>query len=340
MNDIISVIVPIYNAEEYLDKCITSIVNQNYFHLEIILVNDGSTDRCAAICNEWKKKDSRIKVIHQINQGQSVARNAALDCCNGRYVVFVDADDYVDADYIGYLYDLLTRNDSDIAICEYQMVTSNGIKLNKVFDDDKQWKLDTKQALVELCLEKKFSSSPCAKIYKKELFDDIYFPNGRVYEDLATVYRLFLKAEKIVFGRCCLYYYLRHNNSTMTTQNYQKIVDAICFAEEMCKDITEYCPELEGIAKYRLFVESVYAFRTVCMMANSDLSKASLIDYLYQIMRDCYRNAIVYSPMRRMKLYAFASIFGRKTLEVIASVEVKTSRFIKLRLKGVVCEKK
>ena len=120
MNPLISVIVPVYKAEKYLDKCVQSIVNQTYKNLEIILVDDGSPDNCPEMCDEWAKKDSRIKVIHKENGGVSSARNAGLDNSFGDYIGFVDSDDFIENDFYECLYDNLVENGADISFCTFK----------------------------------------------------------------------------------------------------------------------------------------------------------------------------------------------------------------------------
>ena len=115
--ELVSVVVPVYKVERYLDKCIGSIVKQTYTNLEIILVDDGSPDNCPQMCDEWAKKDARIRVIHKENGGLSDARNAALDICTGTYVVFVDSDDYVHPEYVSYLYEMIVQHNADLAVC-------------------------------------------------------------------------------------------------------------------------------------------------------------------------------------------------------------------------------
>ena len=119
-SDLISIIIPVYNVQDYLKECVDAIINQSYSNIEVILVNDGSTDNSPAICDEYSKKDSRIKVIHKKNEGPAMARNAALDIASGKYLNFIDSDDLIHKDMISILYNNLINNDADISICNYQ----------------------------------------------------------------------------------------------------------------------------------------------------------------------------------------------------------------------------
>ncbi|MBR1540013.1 MAG: glycosyltransferase [Clostridia bacterium] len=125
--ELISIIVPVYKVEKYLDKCINSIVSQTYKNLEVILVDDGSPDSCGKMCDEWTQKDTRIKVIHKENGGLSDARNFGLDCAKGKYIQFVDSDDYIEKDMIEFLYKNLKENNADISICSNYMVDEENV---------------------------------------------------------------------------------------------------------------------------------------------------------------------------------------------------------------------
>ena len=145
-NPLISVIVPVYKVENYLDKCIDSIVNQTYNNLEIILVNDGSPDNCPQICDEWKEKDNRIKVIHKENGGVSSARNKGLEIATGSYIAFIDSDDWVEENYISSLYDAIVSNDAQVALCSYNRVVGKHIEKILITNNDKI--VDSKEYLI------------------------------------------------------------------------------------------------------------------------------------------------------------------------------------------------
>ena len=125
MEDLITIVVPVYKVEKYIDRCVTSILNQTYKNLQIILVDDGSPDNCGKICDEYAKKDNRIEVIHKENGGLSDARNAGINIAKGKYIAFVDSDDYVSNDYIEYMYKILKKENAKISICELQIVWKN-----------------------------------------------------------------------------------------------------------------------------------------------------------------------------------------------------------------------
>lgn len=215
----ISIIVPIYNVEQYLRKCIYSLINQTYKNLEIILINDGSSDNSGLICDEYAKKDDRIKVIHKENEGVSVARNIGLDIATGEYIFFIDSDDYLNTNAILILFDNLKKYDADISMCEYIRVYDYNYKEKTIKEDIKIYKN------IE-ALEKLYNDtftfhenyglfiSPGSKLYKKKLFENIRYPIGKFYEDGATIYKVLYNAKKIVHTNLILYYYYQRQGST------------------------------------------------------------------------------------------------------------------------------
>ena len=218
MKEWISVIVPIYNVEDYLPKCIDSIISQTYRDLEIILVDDGSTDNCSKICDEYKKKDIRIKVIHKENGGLPSARNTGLDIANGSLIGFVDSDDYIEPTMYEKLYDNMKKNHSDISICNYYKVNNNRKKIMvkeielKEFCSvgrDKFTNIHSKYATL--------MSIAWNKLYKKEIFNDIRYPDGQIYEDSYIICNLLEKAKKISFILEPLYYYVYRKNSIINS---------------------------------------------------------------------------------------------------------------------------
>lgn len=210
MNDLISVIIPVYKVEEYLHRCMESVLTQTYQNLEIILVDDGSPDRCPEICDAYARQDSRVKVIHQQNAGLSGARNAGMDAAAGIYFAFIDSDDYVAADFIERLYEACVSTGSPLGICRWTYVRGEGLPEHKT-DKEQQ---DTVQVLTawELmerlyCPDGAYYVVAWNKLYKRELWDGIRYPLGRIHEDEATTHRIFHQAEQGVFVDLPLYGY-------------------------------------------------------------------------------------------------------------------------------------
>lgn len=208
----ISIIVPCYNVEQYLSKCIDSIINQTYKNLEVWLVDDGSPDRCGEICDEYAKKDTRIKVIHKKNGGLADARNVALDAMTGEYVVCVDSDDYISPTHIEGLYHLLEKYGADISVNSF-CAFYEGSSPNPKPKSGKDWVLDGLHATEMMFYQEHFDTTAWGKMYKASLFDGIRYPKGLLFEDLPTTYRLFLKANKVAYNDEQSYYYLLRSNS-------------------------------------------------------------------------------------------------------------------------------
>ena len=206
MNPTISVIVPCYNVEQYLPKCIESILAQTYQNLEILLVDDGSPDRCGAICDEYAEKDGRIRVIHKPNGGLADARNAALDVMTGDYVVCIDSDDYVSPTHIEGMYNLANKYDAEIAVNCWCTFLDGSDPQPKVYGKERV--MTNMEAIEAMFYQEMFDTCAWGKIYKSELFDGIRYPKGILFEDLPTTYKLFLKANKVAYSPEQSYYYL------------------------------------------------------------------------------------------------------------------------------------
>lgn len=218
----ISVIVPIYNVEEYLKRCIDSIINQTYRNLEIILVDDGATDNCPLIADEYKKIDKRIKVIHKTNGGLSDARNAGIEIATGEYLMFIDSDDEINENMISILYDNLKKHDADISICGYQKIYI-GDDIKKVYKE-----YDVKVCKYNLFENMyntygKYTIVAWNKLYKKELFETLRYPKGKVHEDEFVIHELLKKCNTLVYDTRELYYYYQRNNSITSNFNLKRL---------------------------------------------------------------------------------------------------------------------
>ena len=200
MKELVSVIIPVYKVEEYLNQCVDSVLNQTYEELEIILVDDGSPDNCPKICDAYKLIDSRIIVIHKENGGQGTARNLALDICRGQYIAFLDSDDYWESTYIETLLNEMNLYNADIAICNYNHVNENGRVLKNGPRSRISHKVYTGTEAMEVALYwREFGVAPWAKLYRREIWKNVRYNEDRIYEDLATTYKVYFEAQKVVF---------------------------------------------------------------------------------------------------------------------------------------------
>lgn len=250
---LISVIVPIYNAEPYLRKCIDSILAQTYPELEVILVDDGSSDQSGVICEEYAQRDKRIIVIHQENTGQAGARNHGLSIATGKYVGFVDSDDWIAPEMYQTLLDSLLRNDGDLAVCGRYTVKNNIIKTSNGFNLSKETVMTTEEAIERFMTYKAIDSSCWDKLYKKALLSDIRFPLGYICEDVPFVYDALTKAKKIVHCAKPLYYVLIRSGSTSRSSFNHKGMGLYYYFRDVSQKCKRDFPRLTHQADYLFF---------------------------------------------------------------------------------------
>ena len=258
MDELISVIIPIYNLEAYLQNCIESVIAQTYKNLEIILVDDCSSDGSINICRSYEKKDKRIKVIEKgKNEGAGIARNTGIDIAHGQYIMFVDGDDFIARNCVKELYAVLRKGRGDISVClrkevyDFKHIASMEAENNIEYEC-----MNSKQALENLCYQRKITPGPCEKLFKIELFDDLRFPNTG-YEDLAIIYRLIDKANLILFFPVEKYYYLQHRNNTTLGKFNRKKLDRVLVAKQMMEFIENKYSDLATCAKVRFFIANI-----------------------------------------------------------------------------------
>lgn len=310
----VSVIIPVYKVEKYLRKCVDSVINQTYTDLEIWLVDDGSPDTCPAICDEYAAKDSRVKVIHKENGGLSDARNAALDVMTGKYVTFVDSDDYIAEDAIQTWYDSLTSNDADMAVGNMLSFDENGDISNFFSPADRETILNDEEILSLL-------SPPCApnRLYKSEIFSDIRYPVGRLYEDVFTWHKILSKVSRIALTGKVSYYYLVRSGSIMHSEydiRFTDIVFAIRGRYEWLDSIGQQ--KLANEARMFIYTRVAVAFAHLDPKNSVHSKKLNEIKAIYD---ECYKvlikdNIGIKQKVRLWMLYRLPSLhtklFGSK----------------------------
>lgn len=266
----ISIVVPVYNVEKYLSKCILSILNQSFTDFELILIDDGSKDNSGRICDEYRGRDSRIKVIHQENLGLSSARNVGLETSEGKYVTFIDSDDFIHPNMLEVLYNNMLENEADISICDYNLVYE-GKEIYKELGDN-NIRLYNNIEGVRKIVEKSEASMITAwsKLYKRSLFYDIRYPVGKYHEDEFVTYKLLYKSTKIVTTSAKLYYYLQRSNSITGSafsikrlEKLEALEEAIMFFKNQNNKELAYLAEFRyllniQIAYYRVKYEVNY----------------------------------------------------------------------------------
>ena len=237
----ISIIVPIYNTEKYLKKCLDSILDQTYKNIEIILVNDGSTDNSGNICNEYVKKDNRFKVIHCKNGGVAKARNIGLSKVSGDYIGFVDSDDYIEPFMFESMLKRIIKDKSNLVVCGRNQI--NGKNITSIKGNDMI--LKSEEALKLLIEDNIVRNHLCSILCGKEFYNDIYFEEGKIYEDVRVICKLFIKAKNIsLLGECCYNYVIRTDSlsNEVNVENWMDLFNALRIQKKNC--IVEY-PQLE-----------------------------------------------------------------------------------------------
>lgn len=245
----ISIIVPVYNVENYLEKCIKSILQQTFKNFELILVDDGSTDNSRIICDKYKDIDSRISVIHKFNGGQSSARNVGIDNAKGRYIGFIDADDYIENDMYQILYENIEMNNADMSICGV-IRENDGKRTSWIKALDSAMVMSPKEALLLTIKGTYMNISPCNKLYKKSVFDNLRFVEGKVFEDFHITPDMFNKCKKIAYTPEEKYIYVCRENSTMTK--------ALLNPKEDIISCTEYVIENIKVNNNDIYLESLW----------------------------------------------------------------------------------
>lgn len=244
----ISIIVPIYNVEKYIRKCIESIINQTYRNIEIILVDDGSPDNCGKICDEYAKKDSRVKVIHKKNGGLSDARNKGTEVATGEYIMYVDSDDYIELSACEELYNIINAGNVDIVCYNFKKVDElgNTIDNKNIYSQGNSKKIiemTYEEAMVDNLNRRNIRYEAGSKIYANKIVKKIKFPLNMLAEDFATFYKFLAEAKKIVFYDRCLYNYVQRNGSIMSKKDTKLYLDMFITEKDIYYVMKKVCKE-------------------------------------------------------------------------------------------------
>ncbi|MDD3341522.1 MAG: glycosyltransferase family 2 protein [Bacilli bacterium] len=304
--DLISIVVPIYNVEKYLRKCLESIINQTYKNLEIILVDDGSPDKCGEICDDFEKIDKRIKVIHKKNGGLSDARNCGLEIAIGKYMCFIDSDDYIELDMVEKLYKAICKENADISICGMMIEYEDGRKINKTKKNNYKKIMDKMSGLKMLNSFYLFDMATCDKMFKTELFgNDIRYPIGKKSEDFYTTYKLFFKANKSIYIPEALYHYYQRENSISRNKNN---IDR-AYIDGSIDQLNFFKKEIPSLV---YIAESTYAFANIAYYNNyldynikiSHLKKKQLKEEVKKYLKSIINNDVI-SKVKKIQSFIF-----------------------------------
>lgn len=261
---LISIVIPVYNVEEYISRCLESILNQTFQNLEIILVDDGSTDNSGQLCDSYAELDLRITVIHTENCGVASARNRGLDVIHGQYFSFVDADDYISTNHIQVLYELLNDDDVDISVCGHNLVYNNGKILrepNQKFLSNQYIRyMNRDEALINILYKKRLISGVWGKLFKTDLLKSTRFPQCKFNEDLPFLFELLMKSSGWVYANIPTYNYYQRNTSLTHSLNIDTIPDTIRICEEIKSKSVEVSPNCENAARANLLQYCFYCY--------------------------------------------------------------------------------
>lgn len=249
---LISVIIPTYNVESFIKECIDSIEYQTYKNLEILLIDDGSTDNSGDICDEYALKNNRIKVIHKNNGGLSDARNVGIDLAQGDYIAFIDSDDFIYPEYFEYLYELISKNNADMSSCQPILVDESGNTMSTLITEKDHIEIVSgrENCMAEYVISNKINTTAWGNLYKTSLFkkSGIRYPVGKYHEDVFTTYRIIDLCEKIVVGNRKLYAYRQRGGSIINSGFSEKHLDGIYGSIQRFEFISSKYPRLKRVA--------------------------------------------------------------------------------------------
>ncbi len=298
---LISIIVPVYNVEKYIRRCVDSLINQTYKNLEIILIDDGSPDNSGAICDEYAERDNRIKVIHKENGGVSSARNVGLDNTSGEYIGFIDADDYIDFQMYEVLYNNLTDNEADISMCVYALENSSG-EFIPHYSSEITEAFDREQAISEMLKQVKYTCSLWDKLFSARLIESVRFDEEISHnEDLLFVYQLMKKSDKAVYTSRPMYYYCKNEQSASRVKFSDKNTTMLKAQTMVLEDIRENVPEIYDVALTEYVKTAIFNLTAI---VKSNYQNKEYIEKLREIVKDNLRFFLKSYVAKGYKLYA------------------------------------
>lgn len=316
---VISIIVPVYNVEKYLCRCIDSILEQTIKNYELILVDDGSTDNSGKICDDYQKKKEQIIVIHKENGGLSSARNAGIDIATGEYLGFVDGDDFIDNDMYEFLYNNIIKEEAEISVCG-SFDCYDG-KISKILPP--YYKVMNQEDAIKSILDGKIAgASACNKLYKREIFNDIRYPIGKTSEDAFIIIELLMKCNKIVISSKQKYYYFHRENSITTCRFTKAQFDVIEAYSNNYKLVCKYYPRIQNIALERL---AWAYFVTLDRMIASNMcdkykeKRKEIVQYLRKHCMTVFKSSILTKSRKFSMLILLLNFYVYKKLSLMYS---------------------
>ena len=300
----ISIIVPVYNVEAYLEKCVESILKQTYTNLEILLVNDGSTDKSGELCDKLALRDHRIRVIHKENGGLSDARNRGIDEASSNLIGFIDSDDYIDEDMYETLYRQMVASKADLSMCGHYDVYHQIPE--KQVAEIKTWELMPEEAIKMVMEAKILSVTAVNKLYKKALFEQLRFRIGKIAEDAFIMVDLIHQCSKVVATNEKKYYYVHRENSITTQKFSLKFLNVIEAYEQNAKIISENYPDLYDVAIMRL--NWAYFYVLDRLLVDNDFKDKVLEDRLISYLKKNKKSILMDSRFTRARKMSFLAL--------------------------------
>ena len=323
---LISVIVPAYNVEKFIGKCIDSILRQSFKDFEVLLIDDGAKDSTPEICDACAKKDSRIKVYHKENGGLSDARNYGIDRMQGKYVTLIDSDDYVDSGYFEYLYGLITQEeDIQIAICGKKSVREDE---NASPDPETFHEIITGERAVQKMLCGHGSGhSAWGKLYSADLWKTVRYPKGKIYEDYATTYRVMALVDKAAWGNAAMYFYVQHIESIMHQKCSRRSLSLVDIADEETEFIVKKWPALKQEALARKVTSELKCLQNILNAKNEEFD-----DYKQKIVEDVRRHKGELLASKKValktKIKIIALLLGERTFGFIYNLNDGDKKYL------------
>ena len=314
MEEKIGILIPMYNSEKYIDKCLKSVKEQSYKNLEVIIINDGSTDNSLEICKNIIRDDDRFKIYTRENKGVAFSRNEAIKKCSAKYFIFLDSDDFLDKDYIEVNYNILKEYNVDMVSSNIFQCKNEKDVLKKGKEPLKNYVVDRKEGLKKLLYQYEIQNGPHCKLYKKELFDGVEFPNGQIYEDLATMYKVVNNCNKIAITSYQGYNYVYNPTGITKSKFREKELILLHWAEEIYDFINKnYKEELLLAGKNLLVTQSLFLACKIPLTKKYKTYIVKIKKYIKQYRKELLKDKDTYP---RIKLFLIASFGGLRLVKI------------------------
>jgi len=324
---LVSIVVPVYNVEKFLYRCLESLTGQTYDKLEILLIDDGSTDSSASLCDQFSLKDARVLVVHKDNGGLSDARNVGIAMATGEFVLCVDSDDCVTSDHVELLITSVVEHSADLATTSFIRLPEDARStLAAVGSNGGVQVLSGSLALEKMFYQRGITTSAWGKIYRRSLFAGVSYPFGHIHEDLGTTYKIFLKAAKVVVRNERTYCYTERAGSITGAGFTVRRLAALDFARQAISDVAQADPRLIVSATNRLFMEAVFILSAI---PAAEQGKNINIAQAWSVIRETRLRVLRDKKGRpNSRVFAFASFFGVRTLVAVYAGRALISRAV------------